>query len=68
MYEFEGTPVWHALNEKYGDKFEEMERQRKRRHDLKIMEPYMRMRMTIEEYYSLLESGKLKDDYNHSEI
>ena len=67
MYHFEGTESWHALHEKYGDKFEEMEATRRKRHDLKIMDPYMRMRMTIEEYYSLLESGNLKDDYLHNE-
>jgi hypothetical protein len=67
MYNFEGTPDWHELKEKYGDEFEELEISRRKRHDLKIMEPYMKMRVTLKEYYQLLESGNLKDRYEPDE-
>ena len=67
MYDFEGTPEWHSLKEKYGDKFEEMESTRIRRHDLKIMSPYMKQRFSLVEYYDLLESGQLKDHYPQHE-
>ena len=63
MYNFPGTDTWHELKAKYGDDFEAMEKTRRSRQDLKIMDPYMKMRVTIKEYYELLESGNLKDRY-----
>lgn len=63
MYDFPGTQDWHDLKAKYGDKFEELEIQRKSRQDLKITLPYTRVRFPLKEYYRLLESGELKDDY-----
>jgi hypothetical protein len=63
MYHFEGTDTWHELAAKYGDKFEQMEKDRRSRRDIRIMTPYMRLRFTLKEYYDLLESGELKDLY-----
>lgn len=63
MYESPGTQDWHELKAKYGDRFEELEVQRKSRQDLKITLPYTRVRFPLKEYYRLLESGELRDDY-----
>ena len=63
MYYYEGSEDWHSLKEKYGEKFEELESARKRRGDLMIMEPFMKSRFTVKEYYDLLESGELLDFY-----
>jgi hypothetical protein len=63
MYHTEGSDDWYELKEKYGEKFEELEAARKRRGDLMIMNPYMKSRFTLKEYYSLLESGGLLDFY-----
>lgn len=63
-YEYEGSEVWHKLSAKYGDKFQELESQRLKRHDLMISQPYLRPAVSMEEYYNLLESGELLDDYS----
>jgi hypothetical protein len=63
MYHFDGTDTWHGLAAKYGDRFQEMEKNRRSRRDLRIMEPYMHLRHTLKEYYDLLESGQLTEDY-----
>jgi hypothetical protein len=63
MYNYEGSQDWHDLLAKYGDKFHELEQDRKRRPDIRIMEPYMRVRFTLKEYYDLYESGELLPDY-----
>ncbi len=62
-YEYQGSEAWHRLNAKYGDKFQELESQRLKRHDLMIAKPYLRLAISMEEYYNLLESGELLDDY-----
>lgn len=67
MYNFEGTDTWRNLKDKYGDKFEELESKRKKRTDLRIMQPYMKQRFTLEEYYTLLDSGNLQDFYPEEE-
>lgn len=64
MFNSPGTEDWHELKAKYGDDFEAMEKTRRSRQDLKSMDPYMKMRVTIKEYYDLLESGNLKDHYD----
>lgn len=64
LYYFEGTQDWHDLKAKYGDKFEELEAQRRRRSDLFVMNPYMKYRFKLKEYYSLLESNQLLDFYD----
>lgn len=63
MYESPGTADWHELKAKYGDDFDELEAKRRSRQDLKITLPYTRMRFSFKEYYQLLESGELLDDY-----
>lgn len=67
MYEYEGSKDWHDLKAKYGEQLEELEKQRKRRPDARIMEPVMRPRFTLREYYDLLESGELLPDYRDLE-
>jgi hypothetical protein len=67
MYDFEGTSTWHTLKNKYGDKFEDLELERRKRTDLWVMQPYMKQRFTLEEYYSLLDSGELQDSYSEQE-
>lgn len=58
-YTYEGSPEFFKWKEKYGDKFQELEQERLRRHDLMIMTPYMRPSMTLDEYYMHLEAGTL---------
>lgn len=63
MYEFEGTKDWHELKEKYGDNFEELERERRSLHYLMNSEPYLRPRYTsLKEYYQWKEDGTLPKD------
>lgn len=66
MYNFEGTKDWHELKAKYGDAFEDMEKVRRGRQDLKTMSPYMKLKFSLREYYDLLESGELKELYEES--
>lgn len=63
MYYHEGSQDWHDLLSKYGEKLYELEQERKKRPDMRIMEPYMRARFTLKEYYDLYESGELLPDY-----
>jgi len=58
-YTYEGSPEWHALHDKYGEAFQDMERERTSRYDLKIMRPYMKEMYTLSEYYTHLENGTL---------
>jgi|AntAceMinimDraft_5_1070358.scaffolds.fasta_scaffold00509_6 hypothetical protein len=58
-YDFAGSPEWHALHAKYGERFQEMEQERTSRHDLTVMAPFMREIYTLSEYYSHLEAGTL---------
>lgn len=68
MYYYEGSDTWHELVEKYGEeKLRELENERRRRPDMRIMDPYMRIRFTLKEYYDLLESGELLPDYRDSD-
>lgn len=61
QYIAEATPEWSRLKEKYGEKFQEMERERINRHDLMISDPFLKNMFTIEEYYERLENGTLPD-------
>lgn len=61
QYMAEATPEWKALKEKYGDKFQEMEKERINRHDLMNADPFLRPMYTITEYYEMLEKGTLPD-------
>lgn len=62
MYQFEGTEEWHELKEKYGDEFEELERDRRSRHYLMNADPYLRPRYSsLKEYYQWLEDGTLPE-------
>lgn len=64
MFNFEGSETWHQLVDKYGEeKLRELESDRRRRQDMRIMSPYMKIRFTLKEYYDLLESGELLEDY-----
>lgn len=59
-YDFEGTEEWFRLRDFYGaEKFKELEAERLRNGKLMIMDPYMRSRFSISEYYSMLEGGTL---------
>lgn len=63
-YDYPGSEDWHELNAKYGsEKFAELERQRRKRPDLMLMQPYMRPRFSLKEYYNLLETGRLLPVY-----
>jgi len=63
MYNFEGTEDWHNLKEKYGDEFEELERDRRNRHYLMNAEPFLRPRYCcLKEYYQWKEDGTLPED------
>jgi len=63
-YYQEASETWKSLRKKYGDdRFQELEKARRRRHDLSIESPVLYYIMTIGEYYDLLESGNLKDNY-----
>lgn len=57
----EATPEFEALKEKYGEKFQEMERERISRHDLMEPEPVLRPMYSMTEYYERLENGTLPD-------
>ena len=63
MFEEEASEDYKRLKEKYGPAFEELEKVRRKRRDLTAQEPVLHQRMTIGEYYRLLESGELKDSY-----
>lgn len=63
MYEYPGSQDWHELKAKYGDEFEELEAKRLSRQDLRLTLPYTRLRFSLKEYYRLLESGELWDEY-----
>jgi len=55
-----GLEEWHALRKKYGnEKFEQLESERVRRHDLLMYDPVQRPILTFDQYYDLLEKGKL---------
>lgn len=55
-----GLEDWHALRLKYGnEKFEELESQRLKRHDLLMYDPVQRPLLTFNQYYDLLERGLL---------
>lgn len=66
-YEYEGSEDWHRLKAKYGDGLDALEKERRRRPDMRITEPTMRARFTLKEYYDLLESGNLLPDYRDSD-
>ena len=57
LYEYEGSPEWFRLKEKYGDKFEKLEKDRVSDPRLLMSDPYLRERFTISEYYELYEKG-----------
>lgn len=59
QYTSEGTADWHALYQKYGDDFQEMENTRVNRHDLMLARPFLRPMFSINEYYERLEAGTL---------
>lgn len=63
IFEEEASEDYKRLKEKYGPAFEELEKVRRKRRDLAIQDPVLHQRMTIGEYYRLLESGELKDSY-----
>lgn len=55
-----GSPEWHALRKKYGnEKFEQMEKERLKRHDLLMFDPVQKPLLTFDRYYDLLERGLL---------
>ena len=63
MYNFDGTDDWHELNEKYGDEFAELEKDRRNRHYLMNAEPFLRPRYkSLKEYYQWKEDGTLPED------
>ena len=59
QYTSDGSPEWHALYEKYGEKFKDMEKERVGRHDLMDARPFLRPMFSISEYYERLEAGTL---------
>ena len=61
QYSSEGSPEWHALKEKYGDKFQELEDARSRDAKFQVSYPFLRPRFTIDEYYELYEKGYVVD-------
>lgn len=63
-YEQEASEDWIRLKEKYGESFEELERIRRKRQDMTLADPVLRPRMSMAEYYRLMESGELKEDYH----
>ena len=67
-YYYEGSDSWHRLKAKYGEKFEELERERFNRNDLLIAAPYLRQRMSMDTYYELLDAGELLDDYTQTDV
>ena len=62
-YEFEGTENWHNLRKKYGEVFENLEKERCSRTDIVIGQPILRNMYNISEYYDLLDQGLLKSKY-----
>lgn len=57
LYAYDGSPEWHALKEKYGKDFKELEDNRIRTQEILIADPFQRPRITIDEYYQIYEMG-----------
>ncbi len=68
-WEDEGLPEWHDLRKKYGnEKFEDMEKERLKRHDLLLHDPVQKPLLTFDKYYDLLEKNLLPEYKNDAEI
>lgn len=64
----EGLPEWHTLRQKYGnEKFEQMEKDRLKRHDLLMFDPVQKPLLTFDKYYDLMERGLLPEYGNTDE-
>jgi hypothetical protein len=62
-FDYPGSDYWHSLVEKYGDRLEELEKERLKRHDFLVTDPVQRERYPLHMYYDLLEAGKLPEEY-----
>jgi hypothetical protein len=65
-----GSVEWNSLRKKYGnEKFEALEAQRLKRHDLMCSDPIQKPLLTATQYYDLLDRGLLPDkDHNEKRV
>jgi signal peptidase I len=60
-YKHEGTPEWHALREKYGSEWEELEKIRCKA--VIVEEPVLHSAVSIVDYYDIIERGETFDRF-----